>query len=154
MWHLAVSKQQRLFCSLKYSTIYTTTTYNSFNIIWIMLQIKSCFTLDEHTNPHSALKNMTKLLQTEFSFYITTIQIEAYSEKMAYCNKYQDTMEWVSVGNFLKNPAFLTLSWMKTNVFFCFWGTLLLLFFLITIIFRATQLSTLHMAYSTSWKFG
>lgn len=48
------------------------------------------FTLDKQTDSHTALKDMTKLLQTEFSFHNITIQIEAYSEEMAYYNECQD----------------------------------------------------------------
>ncbi|XP_060735517.1 proton-coupled zinc antiporter SLC30A2-like isoform X1 [Tachysurus vachellii] len=46
--------------------------------------------IDEQTDPHTTLKDMTKLLQTEFSFHNITIQIEAYSEEMAYCSECQD----------------------------------------------------------------
>ncbi|MCJ8736761.1 hypothetical protein PDJAM_G00016200 [Pangasius djambal] len=49
--------------------------------------------IDEQTDPHTALKDMTNLLQTEFSFHNITIQIEAYSDEMAYCNECQDAMD-------------------------------------------------------------
>ncbi|XP_017331780.1 proton-coupled zinc antiporter SLC30A2 [Ictalurus punctatus] len=49
--------------------------------------------IDEQTDPHTALMDMTKLLQTEFSFHNITIQIETYSEEIADCHECQDTVD-------------------------------------------------------------
>ncbi|KAF7704525.1 hypothetical protein HF521_021597 [Silurus meridionalis] len=47
----------------------------------------------EQTNTHTALLDMIKLLQTEFSFHNITIQIEEYTDEMASCNECHDSMD-------------------------------------------------------------
>ncbi|KAK3522555.1 hypothetical protein QTP86_023292 [Hemibagrus guttatus] len=49
--------------------------------------------IEENTDPQSVLKEATELLQTKFGFYSTTIQVEPYSEDMAYCTMCQDPMD-------------------------------------------------------------
>ncbi|KAI5618949.1 zinc transporter 3 isoform X1, partial [Silurus asotus] len=49
--------------------------------------------IDEQTNTHTALLDMIKLLQTEFSFHNITIQIEEYTDEMASCNECHDSMD-------------------------------------------------------------
>ncbi|XP_062863732.1 proton-coupled zinc antiporter SLC30A2-like [Trichomycterus rosablanca] len=49
--------------------------------------------IDEQCNPHTALMDLTNLLQAEFGFHNITIQIEAYSGEMADCDKCQNTMD-------------------------------------------------------------
>ncbi|XP_062857262.1 zinc transporter 2 [Trichomycterus rosablanca] len=46
--------------------------------------------VEENAEPQSVLKEATDLLQTKFGFYSTTVQIEPYSEDMAYCTLCQD----------------------------------------------------------------
>lgn len=48
---------------------------------------------EENADPHSVLKEATELLQTKFGFYGTTIQVEPYSEDMAYCTMCQDPID-------------------------------------------------------------
>uniref|UniRef100_A0A8C7HN87 Probable proton-coupled zinc antiporter SLC30A3 n=1 Tax=Oncorhynchus kisutch TaxID=8019 RepID=A0A8C7HN87_ONCKI len=47
----------------------------------------------ENADPQSVLKEATEILQTKFGFYRTTIQVEPYSDDMAYCTHCQDPMD-------------------------------------------------------------
>ncbi|XP_036406395.1 zinc transporter 2 [Megalops cyprinoides] len=49
--------------------------------------------IEENADPQSVLREATELLQTKFGFYSTTIQVEQYSEDMAYCSLCQDPMD-------------------------------------------------------------
>ncbi|XP_061099561.1 zinc transporter 2 [Conger conger] len=49
--------------------------------------------IEENADPQSVLKEATELLQTKFGFHSTTIQVERYSEDMAYCDQCQDPTE-------------------------------------------------------------
>ncbi|XP_017349744.1 zinc transporter 2 [Ictalurus punctatus] len=49
--------------------------------------------IEENADPQNVLKEATELLQTKFGFYSTTIQVEPYSEDMAYCTMCQDPMD-------------------------------------------------------------
>uniref|UniRef100_A0A674D9F1 Probable proton-coupled zinc antiporter SLC30A3 n=1 Tax=Salmo trutta TaxID=8032 RepID=A0A674D9F1_SALTR len=51
-----------------------------------------CFP-EENADPQSVLKEATEILQTKFGFYRTTIQVEPYSDDMAYCTHCQDPMD-------------------------------------------------------------
>ncbi|TSL47648.1 Zinc transporter 2 [Bagarius yarrelli] len=46
--------------------------------------------IEETADPQSVLKEATELLQTKFGFFSTTIQVEPYTEDMAYCTMCQD----------------------------------------------------------------
>ncbi|KAJ8355803.1 hypothetical protein SKAU_G00185970 [Synaphobranchus kaupii] len=46
--------------------------------------------IEENADPQTVLREATELLQTKFGFYSTTIQVEQYSEDMAYCTHCQD----------------------------------------------------------------
>ncbi|XP_064780696.1 proton-coupled zinc antiporter SLC30A2-like [Oncorhynchus masou masou] len=49
--------------------------------------------IEENADPQSVLKEATEILQTKFGFYRTTIQVEPYSDDMAYCTQCQDPMD-------------------------------------------------------------
>ncbi|XP_020351542.2 zinc transporter 2-like [Oncorhynchus kisutch] len=49
--------------------------------------------IEENADPQSVLKEATEILQTKFGFYRTTIQVEPYSDDMAYCTHCQDPMD-------------------------------------------------------------
>nr|XP_046149226.1 zinc transporter 2-like [Oncorhynchus gorbuscha] len=49
--------------------------------------------IEEDADPQSVLKEATEILQTKFGFYRTTIQVEPYSDDMAYCTHCQDPMD-------------------------------------------------------------
>ena len=51
-----------------------------------------CFP-EENADPQSVLKEATEILQTKFGFYRITIQVEPYSDDMAYCTHCQDPMD-------------------------------------------------------------
>uniref|UniRef100_A0A8C8HR93 Probable proton-coupled zinc antiporter SLC30A3 n=1 Tax=Oncorhynchus tshawytscha TaxID=74940 RepID=A0A8C8HR93_ONCTS len=48
--------------------------------------------IEKNADPQSVLKEATEILQTKFGFYSTTIQVELYSDDMAYCTHCQDPM--------------------------------------------------------------
>ncbi|MBN3302931.1 ZNT2 protein, partial [Amia calva] len=56
-------------------------------------QLSVHIAIEVNADPQSVLKEATELLQAKFGFYSTTIQVEHYSEDMAYCSQCQDPMD-------------------------------------------------------------
>uniref|UniRef100_A0AAY4CGJ9 Probable proton-coupled zinc antiporter SLC30A3 n=1 Tax=Denticeps clupeoides TaxID=299321 RepID=A0AAY4CGJ9_9TELE len=49
--------------------------------------------VEKNADSQDVLKEATEVLQTKFGFYNTTIQVELYSEDMAYCSLCQDPLD-------------------------------------------------------------
>ncbi|KAJ8270662.1 hypothetical protein GJAV_G00117760 [Gymnothorax javanicus] len=62
--------------------------------LWALTQGQSLLSvhvaIEESADSQTVLREATQLLHTKFGFYSTTIQVEQYSEDMAYCDQCKD----------------------------------------------------------------